>query len=292
MLSVIADGGMIISKTIKDKQALARQMLALPRLHQGGVSRRSRDLSQIMKFVAHVIDGHHVDIRPAPVERDWMEATSQRFAYRCLPLNIANAYGWEVLCNAGFLAMWTGRQYRCDRDRAEPGTIAAGRQPFRPWHPHLPSALPVPHRARRGTDGAGADQPAEGRDRGALRHHRDRLVALQLHHELDVHPAGTPVRFEKGEPYCHIFPVRCGALEGMEPELGVLSDEPELKRQHDAWTASRASFNTDLKQPGSDAQSEKWQKRYYRGLSPDGAPTAAEAHRTRFRQKPFKTETR
>ena len=35
-----------------------------------------------------------------------MEATNQRYAYRCLPLNIANAYGWEVLCNAGFLAMW------------------------------------------------------------------------------------------------------------------------------------------------------------------------------------------
>ena len=60
-----------------------------------------------MKLIAHVIDGHQVDIRPAPVERDWMEATSQRFAYRCLPLNIANAYGWEVLCNASFLAMWT-----------------------------------------------------------------------------------------------------------------------------------------------------------------------------------------
>ena len=61
-----------------------------------------------MKLIAHVIDGHHVDIRPAPVERDWMEATSQRFAYRCLPLNIANAYGWEVLCNTSFLATWTG----------------------------------------------------------------------------------------------------------------------------------------------------------------------------------------
>ena len=60
-----------------------------------------------MKLIAHVIDGHQVDIRPAPVN-DWMEATNQRFAYRCLPLNIASAYGWEVLCNASFLAMWTG----------------------------------------------------------------------------------------------------------------------------------------------------------------------------------------
>ena len=73
---------------------------------------------------------------------------------------------------------------------------------------------------------------------------------------------GTPVRFEKGEPYCHTFPVSCGALERLEPELEVLSADPELKRQHDAWTASRARFNIDLNRPGSEAQSDKWQKLY------------------------------
>jgi Family of unknown function (DUF6065) len=31
------------------------------------------------------------------MERAWMDATDQRFAYRCLPLNIANAHGWEIL---------------------------------------------------------------------------------------------------------------------------------------------------------------------------------------------------
>ena len=51
-------------------------------------------------------------------------------------------------------------------------------------------------------------------------------------------------------------------------------------------------FNIDLKQPGSDAQSDKWQKLYYRGLAPDGAPTPAQAHRTRLRLKPFKTKPR
>ena len=89
---------------------------------------------------------------------------------------------------------------------------------------------------------------------------------------------GTPVRFEKGEPYCHIFPVRCGEIEDIEPELEVLS-----ARQHDTWTASRERFNVDLKQPGSVAQSDKWQKLYYPGLSPQCAgcggdpPHAAEA---------------
>ena len=61
-----------------------------------------------MQLIAHVIDGHQIDIRPAPVERNWMEATDHRYAYRCLPLNIANAHGWEILCPAGFTAIWNG----------------------------------------------------------------------------------------------------------------------------------------------------------------------------------------
>jgi hypothetical protein len=52
---------------------------------------------------------------------------------------------------------------------------------------------------------------------------------------------GISVRFEKGEPYCHIFPVQLGELESIEPELRLLSENPELKREHDAWSASRES---------------------------------------------------
>jgi hypothetical protein len=61
------------------------------------------------RLVAHVIDGHPFAIRPAPLERAWMDATDRRFAYRCLPLNIANGHGWEILCPAGFTASWDGQ---------------------------------------------------------------------------------------------------------------------------------------------------------------------------------------
>ena len=66
-----------------------------------------------MMLTAYVIDGHELDIRPAPLDRDWMDTTGERFAYRCLPLDIANAHGWEILCAAGFEALWTGEP---DRD--------------------------------------------------------------------------------------------------------------------------------------------------------------------------------
>ena len=37
------------------------------------------------------------ELIPARPERDWMELTDQRYAYRCIPLSIANASGWEVV---------------------------------------------------------------------------------------------------------------------------------------------------------------------------------------------------
>ena len=41
-------------------------------------------------------------IQPAPATRDWMDKTPQSYAYRCLPLNIANAHGWEILSPSTF----------------------------------------------------------------------------------------------------------------------------------------------------------------------------------------------
>src|SRR5690554_1706288 len=52
---------------------------------------------------------HEVQIRPAPKRRTWMDQTPEWFAYRCLPLSIANAHGWEILCPASFEVVWDGR---------------------------------------------------------------------------------------------------------------------------------------------------------------------------------------
>src|SRR5690349_11168623 len=63
-----------------------------------------------MKLEAFVVDGKTIDLRPAPATRDWMDATNNSYAYRCLPLNIANAHGWEILCPAAFSAEWSGER--------------------------------------------------------------------------------------------------------------------------------------------------------------------------------------
>ncbi|MBT5435350.1 MAG: hypothetical protein HOK83_17005, partial [Rhodospirillaceae bacterium] len=56
----------------------------------------------------HVLPDFEIDIVPAPVTRAWMDATPDRHAYRCLPLNIANAYGWQILNPSSFRVRWDG----------------------------------------------------------------------------------------------------------------------------------------------------------------------------------------
>jgi hypothetical protein len=43
---------------------------------------------------------------PSETKRKWMDDTG--YAYRCIPLNVANQYGWNVECPVDFTAEWDG----------------------------------------------------------------------------------------------------------------------------------------------------------------------------------------
>src|SRR5437016_10723717 len=47
-------------------------------------------------------------IVPASLYRGWMNQTNDRFAYRCLPLTIANQCGWFILNTHKIRAIWNG----------------------------------------------------------------------------------------------------------------------------------------------------------------------------------------
>ncbi len=48
------------------------------------------------------------EIVPLKMQRSWMNDTRQKFAYKCLPLNIANQYGWAVVAPFDFEVSWYG----------------------------------------------------------------------------------------------------------------------------------------------------------------------------------------
>jgi Family of unknown function (DUF6065) len=241
-----------------------------------------------MKLIAYVIDGHEVNLRPAPVERNWMDKTGERFAYRCLPMNLANAYGWEILNPIGFDAVWTGGddlesiKITPDFGAVSPAVSHFG---FGVLTFHVPCIFRTP---------PGIDLLVHG----PINNPKDGIEGLCGIVETDWSPysftmnwiftsAEVPIRFEMAEPYCHIIPIQRGELENLQPELRWLSEEPELKAQHESWCKSRDRFMVELGHAGSEAHDARWQKLYYQGLMSDGQPSQAD-HRTRLRLKQFR----
>jgi hypothetical protein len=45
---------------------------------------------------AYKIVGHRVKIEQTLIQRDWMDATVERHAYKCFPVSLANTVGWSI----------------------------------------------------------------------------------------------------------------------------------------------------------------------------------------------------
>jgi hypothetical protein len=205
----------------------------------------------------------------APRERAWMEATPHRYANRCLPLLIANQAGWLVLSGHKVAATWDGG-IGLDSIRVE---HLAGNPPYSASS-HFGSgiltfSLPYLFRTTPGFNLL---------VRGPTNSPKDGICALDGIVETDwleatftmnwklTRPNHTVV-FEVGEPVAMVVPQPRGELECFRPEIRDIADDPETAAAFQRWSVSRIRFNADLKQPGSEAQRQRWQKHYFQGGS-------------------------
>jgi hypothetical protein len=59
-------------------------------------------------IINRLFDKNEFEIVPLRRKRLWMDLTQDAFAYHCMPLGIANEYGWSVISPANFEATWNG----------------------------------------------------------------------------------------------------------------------------------------------------------------------------------------
>jgi len=199
--------------------------------------------------------------------RDWMDATPNRFAYRCLPMLIANQAGWYILTEHAISVTWDGSE-RIDGLRIEctagpppcPAISSFGSGILTWTVPYLFRTPPGYNLLVRGP----ANWPKDG------------IAPLEGIVETDwsestftmnwkVTRPNHPVTFAQGEPVAMIVPQPRGELELFRPVLRDIAGHPELREAYEAWAESRRQFNDDLHKTDSEARKQGWQKHYAQG---------------------------
>lgn len=242
-----------------------------------------------MELVCYTAPGWAPRIRPASQKREWMDATPEAYAYRCLPLNIANTQGWEVLSPCTFSAIWDGglEASSLQIDESEAGDanfvpvslFGSGIITF-----HIEGLIRTP---------PGWNLWVSGPPNLA----KDGIAPLGGIVETDWSPytftmnwkltrPGHRIRFEENEPFCFFFPVPRTSVEEFEPRFAPMSEAPELQREFEQWSVSRLEFHQQMQRSLPDNPSDRWQKLYYRGVCPSGKP-GADDHCAKVRVRPF-----
>ena len=227
----------------------------------------------------------------APVTRDWMDDTTDRFAYRCLPLAIANQAGWLVLNPVTFSACWDGSPFPDGVTLTFPGGPSDTRITSHFGVGTITFAIPYLFRTPAGIN-LWVKGPANWIKDGAQ--------ALEGVVETDWLPAtftmnwkltrqNFPVRFDRGDPICMLVPVQRGLAEELEPRTSGLENSPSLADHYLKWRTGRDDFLEALKRREPDATQRGWQRDYMKGLLPNGEHVPE--HQTRINLREF-TEAR
>jgi hypothetical protein len=242
-----------------------------------------------MKLIAYMTDSWAPEIRPAPATRGWMDRLPEAFAYRCLPLNIANAHGWEIGCPRGFTARWDGGG---DREAITiTGDESEGELPVSHFgHGVLTFHVHCLFRSPPGINmfvTGPVNQPKHG------------IAALSGIVETDWSPysftmnwkftaPNVDVAWKKGEAFLFFFPLQRDMIEAVEPEFRPIESDPDLAERFSTWRDARLQFNREIQEAGSPAHHQRWQKHYYRGVQLDGSDGPPD-HKVKLYVKPWKS---
>lgn len=244
------------------------------------------------KLIFHKAREFCLEIVPGRARRAWMDQTSERFAYRCLPLSIANGSGWEILAPCGFEADWDGtanldaitlraRRAGDDLQSFISSHFGNGILTFRPGY--VVSTDPGWAVLVRGAPNFAIDgiHPLEGLVE------TDWLPFSFTMNWRFTRP-GT-VSFDKDDPIAFLTPIRHLELDAMTPEIRDIRSDPELFRRFTSWRDGREHFNAALGRGDPDVVSQGWQKDYYVGRHPDGT-CAPPTHVVKRRLRPPRTD--
>lgn len=244
-------------------------------------------MKEKLQLFAYEVVETPMPLRTAERKRDWIEALPERFAYRCLPLVMANQSGWEILNPVAFTARWNGKP-GLDAIRIKFSGEKSALIGSHFGNGVLTFSLGYLFRTTKSHNlwvKGPANQPKDG------------IAPLEGIIETDWAPftftmnwqftrKRHAVSFEAGEPIASILPYPRHYVQKFEPILQNLNENAKLYQQYVDWRDSRLTFNEDLKQSGSEAAKKGWQRTYMKGEDQSGNTFAG--HLTKLPMKDFR----
>ena len=212
-------------------------------------------------------------------------------AYKCLPLNAANGFGWEILNPIKFDATWNGDlgyggdtiRFNFHPESAEEERLVKNNEISSHFGNGIItfSSLNFILRTSKGTNVF---------IKGPTNRFKPNAQALEAIIEADwlpytftlnwkiVKPNET-VFFEKNEPIANFFPIPRGYIESFDAEEMKLQESDELYREHKQWVDKRAEI---IEQPSQ-------QHNYYmRGIEDIDQNKPFEQHQKFIQGCPFR----
>lgn len=212
-------------------------------------------------------------LQPGGSRRGWMDETIEHFAYRCTPMVIANATGWELLSPYHIEAEWDGRASNDGiiiKAKGDPEKVR------RFVCSHFGNGVLTFHPGYVFRTSPGWAILA----RGLPNAFKPSIVPLEGLIETEWLPFTFTMNwrftqpgkaiFEKDEPFCFITLAPHGIIDQVTPRVSALGSDEALKSKYLDWKTSRKKFNAGLNDPASPETEQGWQKRYLAALeAPD-----------------------
>lgn len=215
-----------------------------------------------MIIKAHYLNDSKETITPAQYERDWMNE-NEGFAYRCLPLSIANQFGWNILCPVSFKATWNGSNYYENSfnlifDKYDPSNISVTSH-F--GQGILTFTLPFLFRTEK-SYGLFVRGPTN-----YIKHNITYLDAFvetdwlnfSFTYNIKFQKPNVEVEFKKDEPLLSFFPLNLQFMKDVDIEISSIQEDKEFSKNFLDYSDLRREFNSKQRAP------DEWMKDYYKG---------------------------
>ena len=242
-----------------------------------------------MKRTIEIVELHEeskYEIVLSKIKREILDQEDNN-SYKCKPINVANTYGWDVLCPTTFTAYWNGGPNQEDITfECYDESICADCAPMASHFGYGILTFNMDFIVR-------TNENISLYVRSPTNTHFEGVQPLDAIIETDWLPytftysfkflKPGKVDFVKGQPLYTFFPIERGFIESFETKVSNISNYPELKNEYEQYTYTRLVNNhTPIEQ-----RQKNMSGFYKRGENASGEKYEIKNHSNITNLKPF-----